>query len=88
MTERQNRLDQAAARAGAELAVERLGGAEHLVGDGVTIADIGLASMSAPLAFATSEVSDHPAVRELREWGWRTLAIDREFVTVGAGAPA
>jgi glutathione S-transferase len=88
MTERQNRLDQAAARAGAELAVQRLAGAEHLVGDGVTVADIALASMAAPLAFATAEVSEYPAVRELLEWGRRSLAIDREFATVGAGAPA
>lgn len=88
MTERQNRLDQEGARAGAELAVERLAGAEHLVGDRITIADIALAAMSAPLAFAAPEVREHPAVRELLEWGRQTMAIDREFGTVGAGIPA
>jgi hypothetical protein len=56
-----------------------------LVDDRTTIADIALASMSAPLQFAAPTVSDHPAVQELLAWGRRVLEINREFAAAGTG---
>jgi hypothetical protein len=61
----------------------RLGGRDHLVGDEITIADVALASMSAPLAIAGSAVTASPAVQELLAWGRRALEIDREFESRG-----
>jgi len=60
--------DVAEARRLATLAVARLGGRRWLLGDGPTIADVALASMSAPLA-ADPDLREHPAVRELLAWG-------------------
>jgi glutathione S-transferase len=79
MSSEQNSLDEREAPRAAELAVARLGGREHLVDQQITIADIALASMSAPLQFAVPAVRNHPAVQELMAWGRRLLEIDREF---------
>jgi glutathione S-transferase len=79
MSRRQNGLDERAAPRAAELAVARLGGRDHLVGERITIADIALASMAAPLQFAAPAVRDQPVVQELLTWGRRVLEIDREF---------
>jgi glutathione S-transferase len=84
MSAEQNRRDEAEAPRLAEIAVARLDGRDHLVGDQITIADIALASMSAGLQLAAPPVRDQPAVQELLAWGRRTLAIDREFASVGA----
>jgi glutathione S-transferase len=81
MSAHQNRDDEAEARRAAEAAVIRLDGRDHLVGDSVTIADVGLASMSAGLAAAVKPVREDPAVQELIGWGARVLEIDKEFPT-------
>lgn len=60
--------DVAEARRLAALATGRLGGRLWLLGDGPTIADVALATMSAPLA-ADPELREHAAVRELLDWG-------------------
>lgn len=52
----------------AQTAVDRLAGRPHLVGDGLTIADIALATMVGPLVMAAPETSEHPAVRALTDW--------------------
>ncbi len=79
LSKRRNRRDEVRAREAAEQAVARLGGRDHLVGDATSIADIALATMSAPLAVAAPAVRDHPAVQDLLQWGRRTLDIGREF---------
>jgi glutathione S-transferase len=76
MSERQNRLDEREARRLAALAVERLAGREHLVGDGVTIADVTLAAMAAPLQIARPEVREDPAVAALLDWARGVLGKD------------
>jgi glutathione S-transferase len=85
MSEEQNRVDEREAPRAAEVAVARLAGGDHLVGDGITIADITLASMSAPLAIAAPAVREHTAVQELLAWGQRVLEIDKEFASVDPG---
>lgn len=82
MSERQNRHDEAEARRAAEAAVARLAGRDHLVGDTVTLADVGLASMSAPLAITVRSVREDPAVQELLAWSNRVLEMQKEFPTV------
>jgi glutathione S-transferase len=82
MSKERNTRDERQAPRAAELAVARLGGRDHLVGGQLTVADITLASMSAPLQFAVPAVRDHPAVQELLAWGRRVLEIDREFAAV------
>jgi glutathione S-transferase len=57
----------------ARIALDRLGGEEHLVGDRLTLADITFATMAAPLQYAGRELRDDDAVRALLEWGARTL---------------
>jgi len=59
----------------AGLAVARLGGRRWLLGDGPTIADVALATMSAPLGADRDACAD-PAVRELLAWGEALLPDD------------
>jgi glutathione S-transferase len=59
----------------AVLAVSRLGGRRWLVGEAPTIADVALATMSAPLAVDAS-LRDDPAVRDLVAWGAPLLPTD------------
>lgn len=68
-----NRRDEDRARRVARIALDRLGGEEHLVGDRLTLADITFATMAAPLQYAGRELRDDDAVRALLEWGARTL---------------
>ena len=63
-----HRRDADEARRLAALAVDRLRGRRWLIGDRPTIADVALASMSAPLA-ADPELREDAAVRELLGWG-------------------
>ena len=63
----------------ARLALTRLGGRDTLFGNDLTVADIALASMSAPLHAAAAPVSDEPAVRELLDWGESVLGPLAEF---------
>ena len=71
-----NARDEDEARRAARLALDRLGGAEHLIGDRLSLADITLATMVAPLQYAGREVRNDPTVRTLLEWGARTLGSD------------
>lgn len=62
----QDRKDLEEAKRVAAVAVDRLGGEEHLVGEQLTLADITLAAMAAPLQY--TEVAGDPAVRALLDW--------------------
>ena len=73
ITARRNRRDVADSRRAAAIAVERLGGADHLVGDNLTLADVTLATMSAPLQYGGPEVTGDEAVRALLDWDARIL---------------
>jgi len=67
--------DLADARRAAALAVDLLDGRPWLMDHGPTIADVALATMSAPLALA-SELRDDPAVQALLTWGIKLLPKD------------
>ena len=71
-----NRADEERARRAARVAVDRLAGGEHLVGDRLSLADITLAAMTAPLQYTAAEVREDPYVRVLLEWGSRVLGSD------------
>jgi len=73
ITDRRYRRDIAAAQRAAAIAVERLGGADHLVGDRLSLADITLATMSSPLQYAGEDVTRHGAVQRLLAWDARVL---------------
>lgn len=60
--------DVADMRAAAALAMSRLGDGPYFLGVEMTIADIALASMSAPLAI-DADLAKDPAVRALLAWG-------------------
>ena len=66
ITAEQNSKDMEEARRVARVAVDRLGGEEHLVAGQLTLADITLAAMAAPLQY--TEVADDPFVRQLLDW--------------------
>ena len=57
----------------AALAADRLGDRAFLVGDCLTVADVTLAAMTAPLWIATPSVRDDAAVRKLLTWGETVL---------------
>jgi glutathione S-transferase len=76
ITAKRARADAVEARRAAAIAVERLAGGDHLVGDMLTLADVTLAVMSAPLQYAAPEVSEDPAVVQLLEWDERILGRD------------
>ena len=50
----------------ARVVVDRLGGEDHLVAGQLTLADITLAAMAAPLQY--TKVADDPSVRRLLDW--------------------
>jgi len=64
----QNRADEREARDVASLAMARLGDGRYLVEDRLSLADIGLAAMAAPLYAASPEVTHAPPVRRLLDW--------------------
>jgi len=68
LSERQNRFDEAEARQVAALAIERLGGRPWLIGDVLTLADITLATMAAPLWAAAPAVRHDANVARLLRW--------------------
>jgi glutathione S-transferase len=74
ITEEQNRLDLESATERARVAVDRLGGEEHLVAGQRTLADITLAAMAAPLQYTA--VADDPAVRHLLDWSRGVMGDD------------
>lgn len=67
--------DVAEAKRLARLAVARLGGRPWLLAQGPTIADVALATMSAPLA-ADPDARQDPAVRDLLAWGQALMPAD------------
>ncbi len=69
LSERRHRRDLDDVRRAARLAVDRLSGRSFLVGEVMTLADITLAAMSAPLGAAGRRVLRENAVRELLKWG-------------------
>jgi glutathione S-transferase len=81
-----NRKDQELARRAARVAVDRLAGADHLVGNRLSLADITLATMTAPLQYAGGAVRENPDVRPLLEWGAHVLGND--FSPLGRPAAA
>ena len=83
-----NRRDEREAGRAARLALDRLAGEEHLVGGRLSLADITLATMAAPLQYAGREVRDDPAVRTLLEWGARTLGADFSPLPASEPEPA
>lgn len=70
----------------ARLALERLAG-KALFFDRVTVADLTLAALTAPLWCAADHVRDDPAVRELLSWG-RPLVGDETLGLYGVAAEA
>lgn len=66
ITDAQNRADVQTAREAARVALDRLGDEEHLVAGALTLADVTLASMAAPLQY--TEVAGDPAVSRLLDW--------------------
>jgi glutathione S-transferase len=71
-----NRRDEERARRAARVAVDRIAGADHLVGDRLTLADVTLAAMTAPLQYTSREVGDDPYVHTLLQWDARVLGAD------------
>jgi glutathione S-transferase len=67
ITAARHALDLEAARRASSVAVQRLGGRPYLLGGALTIADLALATMSAPLAADRGLAAD-PAVAELLRW--------------------
>jgi glutathione S-transferase len=76
LSAKRNRRDEAEARRAAELAVGRLAGRDFLVGDRVSIADVALAAMSAPLELTSPAVREHAAVRTLVSWSLKILGVN------------
>jgi glutathione S-transferase len=78
LSEAQNRLDEEEARRAAEIAMRRLGGRPFLVGDRISIADIALATMAAPLWAASPAVTGDPSVEALLRWG-ETILFEEDL---------
>ena len=74
ITDDQNRADVENARETAQVALDRLGDEEHLVGNTLTLADVTLASMTAPLQY--TEVAGDPAVTRLLDWSRGIMGED------------
>jgi glutathione S-transferase len=83
-----NRRDEELARRAARVAVDRIAGADHLVGDRLSLADVTLAAMTAPLQYTSPDVRDDPYVRALLEWGARVLGADFSPLRPLSPAPA
>ena len=73
LSPRQHSRDLGEVRRVARLALDRLAGRDHLVGDEMSLADITLAAMSAPLWASDPEACGDPSVRRLLAWGRRVL---------------
>lgn len=74
ITAEQNRLDLESAAESARVAVVRLDGEEHLVAGQLTLADITLAAMVAPLQYTA--VAGDPAVERLLDWSRGIMGDD------------
>jgi glutathione S-transferase len=86
ITDRRNRTDEEDVRSAARVAVDRVGGTEHLVGDRLSLADITLATITAPLQYAGAAVREDPYVQALLDWDARVL--DRNFSPLRTSALA
>ena len=78
LSERRNRQDEEDVKRLAGLAMRRIGDGPFLMGETITVADVTLAAMSAPLAGAAPEIASHAEVRALLGWGEGVLG--RELV--------
>ena len=83
ITADQNRRDLDRARESARVAVGRLDGEDHLAGGQLTLADVSLAAMAAPLQF--TEVAGDEHVQFLLRWAQGVMGSD---FTPGQVAPA
>jgi glutathione S-transferase len=86
ITAEQNRRDLESARAAARVAVDRLDGEEHLVGGYLTLADVTLAAMAAPLQYTAA--ADDPAVAHLLDWARGVMGDDFTPRQIRAAAAA
>jgi glutathione S-transferase len=73
LSKEQAARDEIEARRVARLAVERLTGRDFLVGDRLTLADVTLAAMSAPLQYAPRSVREDAIVQRLLDWDREVL---------------
>jgi len=73
-----NARDEAETPRVTRLALDRLGGRPYLFGDRVTVADVALAAMSAPLRVAAAPIREHADVRSLLDWGATILGPELE----------
>jgi glutathione S-transferase len=83
LSERQNEQDEPEVRRLARLAVDRLGGRTYLVGDSLTLADVTLAAMTAPLVRSAPAVRDDSHVQALLVWGRPILGKLTHFEAIG-----
>jgi glutathione S-transferase len=87
LSAKQAKRDEVEARRAAKLAVDRLAGRPFLVGERVTLADVTLAAMSAPLQFTPPQVRDDPAVAQLLEWDRTVLEDEFTPPQIGGAIP-
>lgn len=81
----QNAKDEAEAPRVAAIALERLGGKPRLFDERVTVADVTLASMSAPLMASAPALREETSVRRLMEWA--ATILGPEVVALYSGKP-
>lgn len=74
LSEKQAVQDEMEALSAARLAVGRLADRDFLVGERISLADVALASMSAPLQFAPRPIREDPVVAGLLAWDSKILA--------------
>ena len=86
ITEDQNREDMEEAIRVAGVAIDRLGSEEHLVAGQLTLADITLAAMAAPLQYTA--VAGDPAVQRLLDWSRGIMGDEFTPLQVRAAAAA
>jgi glutathione S-transferase len=73
LSEEQAARDERESRRVARLAADRLAGRDFLVGDRLSLADITLAAMSAPLQYGPRAVREDATVMRLLEWDRRVM---------------
>jgi glutathione S-transferase len=83
-----NRRDEDLVRRAAHVATDRLAGGSYLVGERLSLADITLAAMTAPLQYAGGAVREDPYVRALLAWGSGVLGSDFSPLRAPASMPA
>ena len=94
MSERRHRKDALEIQLLGRLALDRLGGRPHLFKEGVSVADITIASMVMPLRLAHADVREAESVRPLIDWSATILGqplaalydVDKVMSEVGRAA--